>query len=249
MVARVLPKRLARFNPVVINRVTGPHEVLVAPEAGRHSPAQDSVRAHPREDLHGQITQEERQPGRVVADVSHHQDVRITRLPLPGRSAAPRGSAVPGGDCRGVITRRQPHRAVGSRTVRAGQGRARETPAAAIHGAPDVDHVCVRRVVAVALQVDDRGCLHDRILRRWTAPVQGERQNRKRKLPKSGRRHAPPTFGRWWSVSRNPTPRTASMVTPVPSSLSLRRSRFTRDCTSALRCSASSRQTDRCSSA
>ena len=50
--------------------------------------------------------------------------------------------------------------AVGTRPIRAGQRRPLQMPTASVYRAADVDDVGELRVVAVALQVDDRGCLH-----------------------------------------------------------------------------------------
>lgn len=47
------------------------------------SPAQDTVRTHPGQHLHGQVPQEEGQPRSVVAGVHDDEDVRVAWLPLP----------------------------------------------------------------------------------------------------------------------------------------------------------------------
>lgn len=73
------------------------------------SPAQDTVRTHPGQHLHGQIPQEEGQPRRVVAGVRDDEDVRVAWLPLPcGDQTLEQVAQLPGGDGGGVIPGSQP---------------------------------------------------------------------------------------------------------------------------------------------
>ncbi|GAA5207087.1 hypothetical protein GCM10023323_21190 [Streptomyces thinghirensis] len=79
--------------------------------AGRDGSAQDPVRTHPGQHLHGQISQEEGQAGCVVAGVRDDEDVRVIGLSLPcGDQSLDQFAQLSGGDSGGVISGRQPKR-------------------------------------------------------------------------------------------------------------------------------------------
>lgn len=76
------------------------------PRRGR--PAQDTVRAHPGQDLDGQVPQEVGQTGRVVSGVRDDEDVRVACLPLTcGDQPFDQVAQLPGGDGGGVVPGRQ----------------------------------------------------------------------------------------------------------------------------------------------
>ncbi|GAA3236323.1 hypothetical protein GCM10020256_66230 [Streptomyces thermocoprophilus] len=71
---------------------------------GRCRTAQDAVRAHPAQHLHGQILQQEGQAGHVISRVHHDQDLRVAVLPLPGlNQPLDQLTHLPGGDRGGVV--------------------------------------------------------------------------------------------------------------------------------------------------
>jgi hypothetical protein len=53
--------------------------------SGRFRQPQDPVAADPADQVDGQIAQDEREPGDVVAGVGDDQNVRVPGLPMPGR--------------------------------------------------------------------------------------------------------------------------------------------------------------------
>jgi len=56
----------------------------MVPGAALARAIQHPVAAQPAQHLHWQVSEQERQPGHVVADVEDDQDGRIARTPLPG---------------------------------------------------------------------------------------------------------------------------------------------------------------------
>jgi hypothetical protein len=62
-----------------------PRRAAVAGRLGRRSAPQYSVGTHPHQQPDRQVGEQQRQPGTVVAGVGDDPEVRITRLPLPGR--------------------------------------------------------------------------------------------------------------------------------------------------------------------
>ena len=99
----------------------------------------DPVTAQAPGDVGGQVIQQVRQPGQVIARVQHDDDVRVARLPVPGRDQ-PRDdiAELGGGDLGSVIGRAEPDRVQRQRPGGA-VGLQRDDPGVR----PARDHLCV----------------------------------------------------------------------------------------------------------
>ena len=83
----------------------------LAGPAGRRRLPQHPVGAQPPQHLHGEVPEQPGQPGRLIAGVEDHQDVRVAVVPVPGGDDPLDDPADLGGGHRGqVVIRAQPDR-------------------------------------------------------------------------------------------------------------------------------------------
>ena len=95
-----------RQDRAVAGRATPGAGTTLDNRAGQHP-----IRPQPADELHGQVGQQERQAGDVVAGIEDDPDVRVTRAPVPGLPQ-PIGdlTQLARGHRGGIVGGTQPHR-------------------------------------------------------------------------------------------------------------------------------------------